>query len=312
MFPRYSNCLSHWKDIITATKLQHKGKSFFTKNRAFTLPLPSHIVQPPYASTGTVPPAPPYPEMKTDIEINHMRKACSLAREVLNIARDFAKVGVTTEEINEVVHNATIERGAYPSPLNYRGFPKSVCTSVNEVVCHGIPDSTRLEDGDIINVDVSIYVNGFHGDLSETFLLGNVDDDAKRLVSITKQCLEEAIAVCKHDECFSLIGKTISNLATRERFKVSPRFIGHGIGRYFHGPPDILHFENNLSGRMKSGMTFTIEPILTEGSTDFIILDDGWTCVSCDGCRSAQFEHTVLITDTGADVLTANRTRKNN
>lgn len=308
MFSRLSY-LSCWKDIISSTRLKYKEKILVKRlKHSFSQSVPSHIIAPAYALSGKVPTSPIQAERKTDIEIKYMREACSLAREVLNIARNFVQVGVTTKEIDQVVHNAAIERGVYPSPLNYKGFPKSVCTSVNEVVCHGIPDDSRLENGDIINIDVTLYVNGFHGDLSETILIGDVDDDGKRLVSVTKLCLEAAIAVCKHNECFSLIGKTISNLAAKEGLNIVPDFIGHGIGRYFHGPPDILHFDNDLYGKMKSGMTFTIEPILSEGSTDFTILKDGWTCVSCDGSRSAQFEHTILITDTGADVLTADKT----
>ncbi|XP_046849231.1 methionine aminopeptidase 1D, mitochondrial-like [Xenia sp. Carnegie-2017] len=270
--------------------------------------VPNDIVKPIYALSGLVPPSPSFPEIKTKNDIAHMRMACKIARKVLNIARDFVKVGVSTEEIDEVVHNASIEYGVYPSPLNYKGFPKSVCTSLNDVVCHGIPDRTILKDGDIINVDVSVFVNGFHGDLSETFLIGDVDMAGRRLVTVTKECLDAAILVCKDSEPFSIIGKIISSIANKNGFNVVPHFIGHGIGTYFHGPPDILHFNNENPGRMKSGMTFTIEPILIEGHTDFEILEDGWTCVSSDGTRSAQFEHTILVTDSGAEILTADDT----
>ncbi|CAB3977694.1 methionine aminopeptidase 1D, mitochondrial [Paramuricea clavata] len=293
---------------VSSLKLQHKVKNITAK--ASLKNVPPNIARPPYALNGIVPPSPSRAEIKTESEIKHMREACQVARKVLNTARDFVKVGVSTDEIDEVVHNAAIECGVYPSPLNYKGFPKSVCTSVNDVVCHGIPDNTILKDGDIINVDVSTYLNGYHGDLSETFLLGNVDGDAKRLVSVTRDCLYAAITVCKHNERFSLIGKTISYIANKNGFQVVPNFIGHGIGSYFHGPPDILHFDNENADRMKSGMTFTIEPILSEGFPDFVILDDGWTCVSCDGSRSAQFEHTILITDTGAAILTADDTTR--
>ena len=300
---RSFNVVSKLKNkVLSSLKLQHKVKNLTGKT--FLKNVPPDISQPPYALNGTVPPSPSHAEIKTETEIRRMREACQVARNVLNTARDFVKVGVSTEEIDEVVHNAAIEYGVYPSPLNYKGFPKSVCTSVNDVVCHGIPNNTILKDGDIINVDVSIYLNGFHGDLSETFVLGNADNDARRLVSVTKDCLNAAIAVCKHNERFSSIGNTISYIANKNEFQVVPNFIGHGIGRYFHGPPDILHFRNENSDRMKSGMTFTIEPILSEGCPDFVILDDGWTCVSCDGSRSAQFEHTILITETGADILT--------
>ncbi|XP_028403622.1 methionine aminopeptidase 1D, mitochondrial-like isoform X2 [Dendronephthya gigantea] len=292
---------------VSSLNLKNKSQNITVK--AILKNVPSHLAQPPYAMNGIVPPSPLQAEVKTSSEIKCMKEACAVARKVLNTARDFVKVGVSTEEIDQIVHDAAIERGVYPSPLNYKGFPKSVCTSVNDVVCHGIPDTdTILKDGDIINVDVSVYLKGFHGDLSETFLVGNVDDGGKRLVSVTKDCLYAAINVCKHNERFSLIGKTISDIAKRNGFHVVPNFIGHGIGRYFHGPPDIFHFENENLDRMKSGMTFTIEPIITEGFPDFVILDDGWTCVSCDGSRSAQFEHTILITDNGAEILTVDNT----
>jgi methionyl aminopeptidase len=172
------------------------------------------------------------------------------------------------------------------------------------VACHGIPDSEPLEDGDIINVDITVFLNGKHGDCSKTYLVGNVDERGRYLVEVTKQSLDDAIKVCGPNQSLSLIGKSIARFAKKHGLTVIPHFIGHGIGSYFHGAPEILHYDNDEKGVMLPGMTFTIEPILTLGGEDIEILDDGWTAVSVDNGRSAQFEHTVLITDSGVEVLT--------
>ncbi|XP_069839024.1 methionine aminopeptidase 1D, mitochondrial isoform X4 [Dendropsophus ebraccatus] len=219
-------------------------------------------------------------------------------------AHPVPEVGITTEEIDAFVHQNIISRNAYPSPLGYGGFPKSVCTSVNNVVCHGIPDSRPLEDGDIINIDVTVYSGGYHGDTSETFLVGNVDENGQKLVKTARRCRDEAIAACKPGAPFSVIGNTISRIAKDNNFTVCPIFIGHGIGSYFHGHPEIWHHENVNSMEMEEGMAFTIEPIIMEGAPDFKILKDKWTAVSMDERRSAQFEHTIVITSEGAEILT--------
>jgi len=233
-----------------------------------------------------------------------MRESCSLARKTLNYARDVLHAGLTTEQLDLLVHEFIISHGAYPSPLNYRNFPKSVCTSINNVVCHGIPDDRPLKDGDIINVDVTVYLNGFHGDCSETFLIGNVDAAGRKLVDVTKICLDKAVQICEPGRPFNHLGAVIETCARSHGFKVVPAFIGHGIGEYFHGPPDIYHFRNRYGGRMEAGMTFTIEPAITQGTRSCVILEDGWTAVTEDGSRAAQFESTVLITDTGVETLT--------
>ncbi|XP_040213686.1 methionine aminopeptidase 1D, mitochondrial isoform X2 [Rana temporaria] len=219
-------------------------------------------------------------------------------------AHPVPEVGMTTEEIDAFVHENIISRNAYPSPLGYGGFPKSVCTSVNNVVCHGIPDSRPLEDGDIINIDVTVYSGGYHGDTSETFLVGNVDEDGKKLVGTARRCRDEAIAACKPGAPFSVIGNTISRIAEENKLQVCPQFIGHGIGSFFHGHPEIWHHANVNHMEMEEGMAFTIEPIIMEGSPDFRILKDKWTAVSLDKKRSAQFEHTIIITSLGAEILT--------
>ncbi|XP_064018858.1 methionine aminopeptidase 1D, mitochondrial isoform X2 [Pogoniulus pusillus] len=218
-------------------------------------------------------------------------------------AHPVPKVGMTTEEIDSIVHHEIIRQNAYPSPLGYGGFPKSVCTSVNNVVCHGIPDGRPLQDGDIINIDVTVYYNGYHGDTSETFLVGNVDKSGQKLVEVARKCRDEAIAACRPGAPFSVIGNTISSVAQRGGFQVCPFFIGHGIGSYFHGHPEVWHHANDSDLLMEEGMAFTVEPIIMEGSPEFKILTDKWTAISVDNKRSAQFEHTIVITSEGAEIL---------
>lgn len=270
--------------------------------------IPSRIAMPPYALTG-IPPHMIYKnlqrhEIKSVHEIEKMRKACKLARTVLTEAGKSLRVGMTTDEIDQLVFELSITGNAYPSPLNYRGFPKSVCTSVNNVICHGIPDDRPLSEGDIINIDVTVYLDGVHGDCSRTFLVGDVDNDGKRLVMVTEECLEIGIQLCKPHTKFGEIGEAIYEHAQRSGFEVVGQFTGHGIGSYFHGPPDIYHVPNTYPGEMLPGMTFTIEPAVSEGTDEIVILEDGWTAVTCDNSRAAQCEHTVLITETGVEILT--------
>ncbi|CAL8281413.1 unnamed protein product [Lota lota] len=266
--------------------------------------VPKHIVRPNYIGSAVVPEWPAYVELKDEEQIEGLTKACQLARQVLLLAGRCIKVGMTTDEIDFIVHQETIKHNAYPSPLRYGGFPKSVCTSVNNVICHGIPDSRQLQDGDIINVDVTVYFEGYHGDTSETFLIGRVDESGRRLVETARRCRDEAIAACQPGAPLSVIGNTISEIALTSGFEVCPYFIGHGIGSYFHGHPEIWHHANDNDMTMDEGMAFTIEPIIMEGSSEFRILRDKWTAVSADDKRSAQFEHTVVITSDGVDVLT--------
>eukprot|EP00211_Chloroparvula_japonica_P017002 CAMPEP_0119125120 /NCGR_PEP_ID=MMETSP1310-20130426/4494_1 /TAXON_ID=464262 /ORGANISM="Genus nov. species nov., Strain RCC2339" /LENGTH=279 /DNA_ID=CAMNT_0007115151 /DNA_START=290 /DNA_END=1126 /DNA_ORIENTATION=- len=241
----------------------------------------------------------------TEDEIATMRTVCRLGREVLDIAGRMIKPGVTTEEIDIAVHEACMERQCYPSPLNYRGFPKSCCTSVNEVICHGIPDSRPLEDGDICNVDITVYFQGFHGDLNETFFVGNVDEESKKLVKVTYECLEKAIAKVKPGELYRNIGNVITKHANANGFSVVKSYCGHGIGRLFHTNPNVPHYAKNKAiGVMKPGHIFTIEPMINVGRWQDILWPDDWTSVTRDGKRSAQFEQTLLVTETGCEILT--------
>lgn len=268
------------------------------------LPVPDDIPRPPYVESGIL------PEISSEFQIHDseglakMKAACELAARVLDYAGTLVRPSVTTNEIDKAVHQMIIEAGAYPSPLGYGGFPKSVCTSVNECMCHGIPDSRQLQNGDIINIDVTVYLNGYHGDTSKTFFCGDVSDTLRRLVKVTEECLEKGIAVCKDGASFKKIGKRISEHADKYGYNVVERFVGHGVGKIFHSEPLIYHYRNDEPGLMVEGQTFTIEPILTFGTTDCITWPDNWTTVTADGGPAAQFEHTIVITRTGAEILT--------
>ncbi|KAL9364726.1 hypothetical protein Peur_042599 [Populus x canadensis] len=268
------------------------------------LPVPNDIPKPPYLGSNELPDISSEHQIHDSEGIVKMRAACELAARVLDNAGKLVRPSVTTNEIDKAVHQMIIDAGAYPSPLGYGGFPKSVCTSVNECMCHGIPDSRQLQDGDIINIDVTVYLNGYHGDTSKTFLCGNVNDALRRLVKVTEECLERGIALCKDGASFKKIGKRISEHAEKYGYGVVERFVGHGVGTVFHSEPLILHNGNDRPGVMVEGETFTIEPILTIGSTECITWPDNWTTLTADGSPAAQFEHTILITRTGAEILT--------
>jgi methionyl aminopeptidase len=238
--------------------------------------------------------------------IARMRHAGATAAEVLRLAGEMVKPGITTDDIDIYVHDLCIARGAYPSPLNYQNYPKSVCTSVNEVICHGIPDSRELQDGDIVNLDVTCYINGVHGDTNATFTVGNVSDEDRHLIKVTEECMWLGIETVKPNAPLSDIGRAIETHAKKHQMGIVRAFIGHGIGEQFHTDVQILHYyepRNNML--MRPGMTFTIEPMITLGSDKHRMWDDEWTAVTIDGQRTAQFEHTVLVTDDGFDVLTA-------
>jgi methionyl aminopeptidase len=244
-------------------------------------------------------------KIKSEKEIGLIRDACRLAAEILARAGEIVKPGLTTDEINRFVHDLTVKAGAYPSPLNYHGFPKSVCTSVNNVVCHGIPGSYVLKDGDIINIDVTCTLNGYHGDCSKTVFVGEVSAKARKLVDVTYKCLEEGIAVAIPGNHFGDIGNSIQDLADEHNYGVVREFCGHGIGRAFHEDPMVLHYRSSNRGqRIAEGMVFTIEPMINEGSPDVYVAEDGWTVYTRDGKLSAQFEHTVAMTRNGPEVLT--------
>jgi len=280
-----------------------------------TRSLPESIVRPDYAKDGI-----PRSEQAirgsasirvySEKDIEGMRLVCRLGREVLDIAGDMIKPGVTTDEIDAVVHQACIDRGAYPSPLNYRNFPKSVCTSVNEAICHGIPDKRPLQEGDIVNLDVTLYKGGYHGDLNETFFVGKVDEESRKLVQVTYECLEKAIAKVRPGELYRNLGTEITKHARANGFSVVRSYCGHGIGELFHTTPNVPHYSKNKAiGVMRPGHIFTIEPMICVGTWRDRLWPDDWTAVTADGKRSAQFEHTMLVTEDGVEVLTA-RIRK--
>jgi methionyl aminopeptidase len=244
-------------------------------------------------------------EIKTPSEIEAMRAVGRLAGETLHAVNDMIRPGITTEEINTFVHQDTLAKGAIPAPLGYRGFPKSVCTSINEVVCHGIPGPRVLKEGDIINVDVTHIYRGFHGDTSATFYVGEPSEQARRLVEVTRKCLEIGISVVREGARLGDIGAAIQEFAESHGFGVVRDFVGHGIGRRFHTEPMVSHVGTWGHGpKLRAGMTFTIEPMINLGSPEVRVLADDWTAVTVDGSLSAQFEHTILVTETGAEILT--------
>lgn len=247
-------------------------------------------------------------EIKTPEEIEKMRKSGRCAREVLDIAGRLVKAGVTTDEIDAAVHAACVERGAYPSPLNYRNFPKSCCTSVNEVICHGIPDERPLEDGDIINIDITVYLDGYHGDCSEMFCVGGkdaIDEKGRKLLQTTYDCWIKSMELVKPGVNYNVIGKTIEDYVKTEGFSTVRSFCGHGIGSVFHTAPNIYHYTVNQDlQEMQAGHVYTIEPMICEGFADPYMWPDDWTATTADGGRSAQFEHTLLVTEDGVEALT--------
>ncbi|KAK2791188.1 Methionine aminopeptidase 1 [Emmonsiellopsis sp. PD_33] len=238
-----------------------------------------------------------------------MRKVCRLAREVLDIAAREVKPGVTTDHIDKIVHQACLERNSYPSPLNYVHFPKSVCTSINEVICHGIPDQRPLEDGDILNIDVTLYHEGFHGDLNETYYVGDKarnDPDTVRVVETSRECLDKSIELVKPGMLFRDPGNVIEKHAKAQNCSVVRSYCGHGINQLFHTSPSIPHYAKSKTvGTAKAGMCFTIEPMINLGTYRDKTWPDNWTSVTADGKKSAQFEHTLLVTEDGVEVLTA-------
>ncbi len=266
--------------------------------------VPTSIARPPYADTGEVQ-SWDEPRIKSPEMIEKMRHAGKVAAEVLALAGEMVAPGVTTEAIDVFVHNAFIERGAYPSTVNYNHYPKACCTSVNEVICHGIPDSRELVDGDICNIDVTGYIGGVHGDTNATFFAGDVDDESRQLVRVTEECTWLGIEAVKPGRPISDIGRAIEDHAKKYRYGVVRAFVGHGIGEQFHGDIQVLHYyDSRANVIMRPGMTFTIEPMITLGTVNYKIWDDDWTAVTADGKRTAQFEHTLLVTDDGYEVLT--------
>lgn len=248
-------------------------------------------------------------EIKGPREIDAMRRVGKMAAETLCLVDGLIRPGITTNEINDFVHADTLRRGALPAPLNYKGagsrpFPKSVCTSVNHVVCHGIPGRQVLRTGDIINVDITHIYEGFHGDTSATFYVGEPSEEARRVTEVARTCLRLGIEAVRPGHRLGAIGAAIQDFAERSGCSVVRDFVGHGIGRKFHEEPKVEHYRSAPGVRLKPGMTFTIEPMINLGGWEVEVLDDDWTAVTADGSLSAQFEHTILVTSTGVEVLT--------
>lgn len=274
--------------------------------------VPESIKKPDWAANGL-----PVTEQRNDRirkiiiynkeQIKKIRKAAALGREILDIAAAAVKPGVTTDEIDVIVHEETIKRNAYPSPLNYYNFPKSVCISVNEIICHGIPDQTVLKEGDIVNVDISLFYEGYHADMNETYYVGeNISKEALNTVETSRECLKQAIKQCKPGTTFQELGDVIEKHAKDNKCSVVRTYCGHGVGEYFHCSPDIPHYaKNRTPGVMKPGMVFTIEPMINEGTWRDVTWPDDWTSVTQDGKLSAQFEHMLLVTEHGVEILSA-------
>lgn len=318
------NCFKrNWKEHKTL----HAATGFYNPfpTYSFTGPLrpvyplsarrivPESIMRPDYAETGIPKRRPVLNSTKVNIldakGQDAMRKVCRLAREVLDIVAAELRPGITTDYLDEVCHQACIERNSYPSPLNYNCFPKSICTSPNEVICHGIPDQRILLDSDIVNLDVTLYHEGYHADLNETYYVSDrakADPDSIRVVETARECLSEAIKHVKPSVPIRKFGSVIEKHAKSRNCNVVKTWGGHGINTLFHCPPYVSHYSNNKSvGVCKPGMTFTIEPIIALGKYRDVTWPDNWTNTTIDGKRTAQFEHTVLVTETGVEVLTA-------
>lgn len=266
--------------------------------------VPEHIVRPDYVEAGIIS-TPKGFQIQDEESLPRLRHACRIGAEVLLVAGEAVAPGVTTEEIDALAHAAYIERGAYPSDLHYHGFTKSVCTSVNGVICHGIPDDRPLENGDIVNIDVTAYIDGMHGDTSATFVVGEVDAPTQALVDTTREATLRGIAAVRPGEPLKRIGEAIEPFARSRGFSVVEEYGGHGIGQTFHAEPHIHHHvERHDVELFEVGMTFTVEPMLLSGGHRFSQADDGWTEHADDAMPSAQFEHTVIVTEDSVEILT--------
>lgn len=243
--------------------------------------------------------------MKTPETLDKMRAAGRLAADALALVGSHVAPGVTTDELDRIGHEFLLDNGAYPSTLGYRGFPKSLCSSLNEVICHGIPDSTVISDGDIVNIDITAFLDGVHGDTNATFLAGDVDEESRLLVERTRTSLDRAIKAVAPGRALNVVGRVIESYAKRFGYGVVRDFTGHGIGHDFHSGLVVPHYDDpRVDVTLEPGMTFTIEPMLTLGTIDYDVWPDGWTVVTADRRRTAQFEHTIVVTDSGAEILT--------
>jgi methionyl aminopeptidase len=263
-----------------------------------SIPRPEYVDQPaPRLFIG--------PEVKDAETIERMRVACRLAARARELVGSHVAPGVTTDELDRIGHEFLCDHGAYPSTLGYRGFPRSLCASVNEVVCHGIPGDQVVRDGDIVNIDITAYLGGVHGDTNATFLAGEVDEESRLLVERTEEALERGIRAVRPGRRINVIGRVIESWAARFGYGVVREFTGHGIGTSFHSGLVVPHYDDPEHDTViEAGMTFTIEPMLNLGTHEWEMWEDGWTVVTRDRRRSAQFEHTLLVTPAGAEVLT--------
>ncbi|HLX48797.1 MAG TPA: type I methionyl aminopeptidase [Streptosporangiaceae bacterium] len=265
--------------------------------------VPAGIARPEYV--GKKRPALGEPDVKDAATIEKMRVAGRIAAQALAEVGRHVVPGVTTDELDRVGHDFMVAHGAYPSTLGYRGFPKSLCTSLNEVICHGIPDDTVIADGDIVNIDITAYIGGVHGDTNATFLAGDVDEESRLLAERTHEAMMRGIRAVAPGRQLNVIGRVIESYARRFGYGVVRDFTGHGIGTTFHSGLVVPHFDDpGATTVMEPGMTFTIEPMLTLGTIAYDIWPDGWTVVTKDRRRTAQFEHTILVTDSGHEILT--------
>ena len=267
-------------------------------------PVPPTIRRPSYVGKpGPGPCTEPMIQLPEVIEA--MREAGRIAAQALAEGGRAVRPGVTTDEVDRVVHEFLVDHGAYPSTLGYKSFPKSCCTSLNEVICHGIPDSTIIEDGDIVNIDVTAFIGGVHGDTNATFLAGAVTEEDQLLVERTHEAMMRGIRAVRPGRALNVIGRVIEAYAKRFGYGVVRDFTGHGIGRSFHGKLVVLHYdEPSVDTVLQQGMTFTIEPMITLGTVDYDVWSDGWTVTTKDKSRTAQFEHTIVVTADGAEILT--------
>ncbi len=267
-------------------------------------PVPSTIRRPSYV--GKPGPGPcTEPLIQPPEVIEAMREAGRIAAQALAEGGRAVRPGVTTDAVDRVVHEFLVDHGAYPSTLGYKSFPKSCCTSLNEVICHGIPDSTVIEDGDIVNIDVTAFIGGVHGDTNATFLAGAVTEEDRLLVERTHEAMMRGIRAVRPGRALNVIGRVIEAYAKRFGYGVVRDFTGHGIGRSFHGKLVVLHYdEPSVDTVLEQGMTFTIEPMITLGAIDYDVWPDGWTVTTKDKSRTAQFEHTIVVTADGAEILT--------
>lgn len=263
-----------------------------------SIPRPEYVDRPAPTPDGL-------PEVKDAETIERMRVAGRLAAQARELVGSHVAPGVTTDELDRIGHEFLCDHGAYPSTLGYRAFPKALCSSVNEVICHGIPDSRVVEDGDIVNIDITAYLDGVHGDTNATFLAGDVDEESRLLVERTREALQRGINAVKPGRRINVIGRVIEAYAKRHGYGVVQEFTGHGIGTSFHSGLIVPHYDDPYHDDLiEVGMTFTIEPMLNLGTREWEMWDDDWTVVTADGRRSAQFEHTLLVTRDGAEILT--------